>query len=767
MRRHAGRILAILIACPLWHGALSQATVPYSISSVHRDSASLLAGATQISIAGRITIATGVLDTLRLSVFVQDATGGIQAYGSRIDQPARLGDSVVVTGVVKPYRGVLELADATLTVVPGTRRLVVPAALDRPNSQTLAVTTGCLVTLTGRVTGARVVSGSTRLRLSAPDAPSGRGPMVSVDAGDDDFGLDRFSVGDLVEVTGVLSRRDERRSPTAEYMVLVADAGGVRRVGFTANQRKDFLLALVPVLLALGLVWTRLVARGNKRQLRAVEERFHALYDDSADAVLVLDAARRITEANIAAAALTALSPEALRGRTLLELFADSDAELVSRTLRDALAHGSVDCVAHLHRPPTGCVDVSLRVAVIPNGRDHHTLAVIRDLSAQRQLEAQLRQAQKMEAVGQLAGGVAHDFNNLLTVILMHCELLAAQFVNDPAVLPDVLVIKDAGERAAGLTRQLLAYSRKQLLQPQALDLNRVTNDIALMLRGMVGDDVALTLDLSHDVCCVRADPGQLGQVLMNLAVNARDAMPDGGQLVIATAVMGHGEVRTHLGTPVPEGDYVLLCVSDSGIGMSAEVQERAFEPFFTTKPLGGGTGLGLATTYGIIHQSGGFVALESRVGHGTSVRIFLPKDTAAIPAADGAPKPISSGSETILFVEDEDAVRALAERVLRQAGFTVLSAPSGTDAIELAEAHLGQIDTLVTDVVMAGMSGRELHARLAASGRCRHVLYISGYTDDEILRRGLETRTMPYLEKPFTGAQLVERVRAVLDARQ
>jgi PAS domain S-box-containing protein len=389
-----------------------------------------------------------------------------------------------------------------------------------------------------------------------------------------------------------------------------------------------------------------------------------------------------------------------------------------------------------------------------------------RDVTEQRHLEEQFRQAQKMEAVGQLAGGIAHDFNNLLTAILGNTQLLLRDLPPGDASRSDVEEIRKASERAAALTRQLLAYSRRQLLQPEVLDLNVVVAEMDRMLRRLIGEHIALATALAPDLGRVRADPSQLEQVIVNLVVNARDAMPDGGRLTIETANVDLDETYTeqHLGAAA--GAYAMLAVTDTGTGMDASVRAHLFEPFFTTKEVGKGTGLGLATVYGIVKQSGGYISVYTEPGHGSSFKVYLPR-TAPLPpaAAPAASRPTATrGSETILIVEDEAAVLALSRRALEKQGYTVLAAANPADALRLVERHGGAIHLLLTDVVMPGMSGRELAEQLAARRAGIRVLYMSGYPGDAIAQGGTLAPGSAFLSKPFAPDGLARKVRDVLD---
>jgi signal transduction histidine kinase len=394
-------------------------------------------------------------------------------------------------------------------------------------------------------------------------------------------------------------------------------------------------------------------------------------------------------------------------------------------------------------------------------------LAHAEDTTERRRLEEQLRQVQKMDAVGRLAGGVAHDFNNLLTVITSYSELALLGMGDDDPHRGDVVAIRDAAFRAASLTRQLLTFSRRQVVRPAALDLNAVVDGIAPMLRRLIGAEVEIVRKAARPLGRVSADRGQVEQVLINLAVNARDAMPGGGTLTLTTADVELDEQYAALHPPASAGAHVMLAVSDTGHGMDETVRARVFEPFFTTKEVGQGTGLGLSTVYGIVRQSGGHIAIYSEPGHGTTVKVYLPRVTAAeaapaeLPAAAPA---LVGGAETVLLVEDDEAVRELARGVLARSGYAVVEARDGRDAVRVAGEALGRVDLLVTDVVMPGLGGRALFAELAARRPGLRVLYMSGYTDDDVLRRGLLDPGMAFLEKPFTATGLARAVRAVLD---
>lgn len=397
-----------------------------------------------------------------------------------------------------------------------------------------------------------------------------------------------------------------------------------------------------------------------------------------------------------------------------------------------------------------------------------HFLAIQQDVTEQRLLEDQFRQAQKMEAVGRLAGGVAHDFNNLLTVISSYSELLLADLPATDPRRADLEEIHKAAGGAAALTRQLLAFSRKQVLQPTVLDLNAVVAGADKMLRRLIGEDIDLVSVLARDLGEVRADAGQVEQVIMNLAVNARDAMPAGGKLTIETANVELDNTYAELHRAVAPGAYVLLSVSDGGTGMDEQTKAHVFEPFFTTKEQGKGTGLGLATVYGIVKQSGGYIWVYSELGRGTVFKIYFPRveDAASAPTAPTAPTaPMNlRGTETVLVAEDAAAVRAVVQQVLGHHGYHVLAAADSRSALELGTRHDGPVHLLVTDVVMPEMSGRQLADRLQERRPTLKVLFVSGYTDDAITRHGILEPGIAFLQKPFTPESLARKVREVLD---
>jgi two-component system cell cycle sensor histidine kinase/response regulator CckA len=437
-------------------------------------------------------------------------------------------------------------------------------------------------------------------------------------------------------------------------------------------------------------------------------------------------------------------------------------------TVGKAMNAGADFSTLHRTRWPDGEVrwlSGAGRVLLDDGGAPVRAVGISLDVTERRSLEEQYQQAQKMEAVGRLAGGVAHDFNNLLTVILGYCELLLEDFKPGDRHQADIAQIQNAGARAGGLTRQLLAFSRKQIIEPTLLDLNLIATDMRAMLGRLIGEDVKVVLALRPELAPVTADRGQVEQVVMNLAVNARDAMPKGGTLTIETANVELDEHYAKTHQPVKPGSYVALTVSDTGTGMTPEVQARLFEPFFTTKEVGKGTGLGMATVYGIVSRSGGSVGVYSEIGKGTSFKVYFPRAGAADMVLE-APIPVTParvGTQTVLVVEDEGELRELARRLLQRQGYTVLVAANADEALRLFEANQS-IDVLLTDVVMPGASGPALTRQLVEQRPALRVIYMSGYTEDAIVHHGVLKPGIAFLNKPFTSETLGARIREVLE---
>jgi PAS domain S-box-containing protein len=484
--------------------------------------------------------------------------------------------------------------------------------------------------------------------------------------------------------------------------------------------------------------------------------------------IVTLDLEGRVVTLNGAAEALLGCPPGSARGHPLAEVLAHAP-ELAAILQGVVRRRTGTTATVSLAGRPSGPVPVEVTAAMLQGsgGQDLGVVAIVRDLTAVRALEAQLRHAQKMEAVGRLAGGVAHDFNNLLTVITGRSQLLLLKLPLDSPLRRDADLIEETAHRASALTRQLLAFSRKQILQPRVVELNEIVRSMEAMLGRLIGEDIRLVTHLEPAAGCVHADPAQLEQVIVNLVVNARDAMPLGGQLTLETRRVELDEAfaRQHVG--LHPGPHVRLVVRDTGVGMDTVTKAHLFEPFFTTKGPGKGTGLGLATVYGIVTQSGGAIRVDSEPGQGATFTIDLPRADGGVEArADrSAVRAALHGSETVLLVEDEAEVRGLARDVLERHGYTILEAADGNEALRIGRDHPGPIHLLLTDVVMPRMGGRELADRLTTVRRETKVLYVSGYTDDAVLRQGAAGTGTPFLEKPFTADSLAAKVREVLDA--
>ena len=451
-------------------------------------------------------------------------------------------------------------------------------------------------------------------------------------------------------------------------------------------------------------------------------------------------------------------------GRRAGDIFPNRDDATVSnmhRCLRDTTV---IRCnIAYDFGPSGGVRHYELTLG--PQAPDRVIVHAV-DTTGRVELEAQLRQAQKMEAVGQLAGGVAHDFNNILTVIGAHSSFLLESLGADDPQREDAEMIHKAGVRAAGLTRQLLAFGRKQLLRPVVVEVNAVVADASKMLARLIGEEIAITLDLARDVGLVMADAGQIEQVLVNLAVNARDAMPHGGRLTITTHDVTHTGGNAGALRIMPPGDYVLVEVQDTGVGMDAQTRARLFEPFFTTKALGKGTGLGLATVYGIVKQSGGYILVESARNEGTTFSVYLPRlgrDTSA-ESVQAAASAIARGTETVLLIEDEASVREVATQVLKRQGYHVLQAQDGFQALSIVSTFDARIHLVLSDAAMPGLSGAETCRRLLELRPELKVVFMSGYTDDDVLRRGVVRSDVVFVQKPFDPAELARVVRQTLD---
>ena len=505
-----------------------------------------------------------------------------------------------------------------------------------------------------------------------------------------------------------------------------------------------------------------------RREREAGEARYRRLVETAHEGVWTVDRDQRTSYVNPRMAAMLGYTPDEMIGRSLFDFMHDDGREEAKRRVEKG-RRGIADAqeVQLRHRDGTKLWGfISTSPILDECGSYTGSLAMVMDMTEHRKLQTHLRQAQKIEAVGQLAGGVAHDFNNLLTVIKGFTTFLLEDLPQDDPRRGDVRGIDEASDRAATLTRQLLAFSRRQILEPRLLDLNDIVGQFGKMIRRLVPADIEITTTLAPDLRLVEVDPGQVEQVLMNLAVNARDAMPDGGKLMIETSNAELDEAYAGTHVPVVPGQYVLLTVSDTGHGMDNETQARVFEPFFTTKEKGKGAGLGLPTVYGIVKQSGGYVWVYSEPGQGTTVRVYLPRASITTTTANGAATsaPKRRGAETILLVEDEASVRGVARRALDRHGYTVIEAMTGADALQICERSSESIDLIISDLVMPEMGGRELAAEVRARHPHVRMLFMSGYTEDAALRRNVLDPAEAFIGKPFTLDALTRKVRDVLD---
>jgi two-component system cell cycle sensor histidine kinase/response regulator CckA len=513
--------------------------------------------------------------------------------------------------------------------------------------------------------------------------------------------------------------------------------------------------------------------------LKESEEKYRQLVNYAPSGILELDiAANKLITVNDVACEYTGYTKEELFSMNLFDLLTEDSKRLFKERVSKMSGGEEIsESIEYKIKRKDGkelvCI-VNSRITFDEDGRPIKSTIVVNDITDLRQseeekkkLEAQFIQAQKMEAIGRLAGGVAHDFNNLMTSVIGNADLALMNLREENPLREYLKEIEKAGDRAASLTRQLLAFSRKQIFKPEVLDLNNGIREIEKMLGRMIEDDIELKTAPGPSLCRVEVDPTHIDQVIMNLAINARDAMPQGGKLTIETTNVELDKAcfRTH-GVEEQPGPYVMLAVSDTGIGMDEETQSHIFEPFFTTKKRGKGTGLGLSTVYGIVKQSGGFIWVYSEPGQGTTFKVYLPRvegDAESV-KKERAPMEDLSGSETVLIVEDDDALRDLAQRILQLYGYRVLEAKQGEDALRVTDEHEGPIQLMVTDVVMPGMSGRELAERLKPLYPDMKILYMSGYTDNSIVHHGVLAKGLNFIQKPFTPEGLASKVREILD---
>jgi len=504
----------------------------------------------------------------------------------------------------------------------------------------------------------------------------------------------------------------------------------------------------------------------GEEALRSAHAELNQIFETAADGMRIIDADFNVLRVNETFVQLSGVPREEAVGKKCYEVFSDSSCRTPDCPLPRILnGEERIEADVDKKRPDGSAVSCLMTAKPLkrPDGEIVGMVADYKDLTARKRLEEQLSHSQKMEAMGRLAGGVAHDFNNLLSAIIGYSELILLKLDQKDPVRRDVEQIHRAGIRAADLTRQLLAFSRKQRLEPRLLDLNAVITDMKKILLRVIGEDIKLTTRLDRNLGLVQADPGQIEQVIMNLAVNARDAMPQGGNLAIETGCTTLSEENP---SALPPGTYVTLTVSDTGLGMDPETQSHIFEPFFTTKDPGKGTGLGLATVYGVVKQSGGDISVTSAPGQGTTFRIYLPRVEATVAAFQEELSEASSwlGRETVLLVEDEEMVRNLAAEVLKKNGYTVLVVSNPGEALLLAERHPEPIHLVLADVVMPLMNGPELAGRISRLRPKAQVLFMSGYADETLARHGLLEADAACVHKPFTQETLVRKIREILD---
>ncbi len=520
---------------------------------------------------------------------------------------------------------------------------------------------------------------------------------------------------------------------------------------------------------ALLICWFNAALRATQESLRRSESNFRSLVMNAPYGICRCNSLGILQDANPALVEMFGYtSAHDLRGRHLGSMYADAQQWFQTADYFHAgkeFNNLTTECVSK----DGSTIVARISGRSIPNGKDGSSFEIfMEDVSETRALELQFRQSQKMEAIGRLAGGIAHDFNNLLMVISGYAEFLLDRLGPDPRLRGPAQEISKATARATSLTRQLLAFSRKQMLAPKVLELNEVVSENLKMLTRMIGEDIDLVMVPDAALGAVRADPGQIDQVIMNLAVNARDAMPQGGKLTIETAntTLDENFARTH--PPLVPGDYIMLAISDTGIGMDSETLSHIFEPFFTTKGAKG-TGLGLSTVYGIVKQSGGFVFADSQPQHGSTFRVYFPRadgreESAATPGFAGLPR-ADRGRETILLVEDEGNVRHLVRQYLERQGYKILEAEDGAAALQIVDGFQGSIDLLLTDVIMPAMNGRELAAKIAKAFPGVRILYMSGYAENAVGHDGMIDAGINLLQKPFSLPALKDRLRELLDS--
>jgi PAS domain S-box-containing protein len=721
----------------------------------------------RVHVRGRVT-----LQWPGRTLCIQDATQGLCAQTAQT-APLGAGDLVDVAGFPASGGFTPTMTDATFRLVgPGRSVTPVPVtaaqALSGDRDSALVQVEGQLI---GQANGApqprlAVRSGNTVFAAVLPTAMAG-------DA------VPHLSEGSKLRITGICSVQVDAQQMAlgegvmrpASFRILLRsprDVVIVEEAPWWNRERALAALAVLGVVALSVFAWVLLLRKRVAEQTGAIaleKERYRSLVDHAPDIVFASGLDGSLTSVNPAAELLLGYTQEELLGRKIWELVPAAQREAAREHARRLLAGespGPLECEVRTKGGGMLVVEVNLSV-MRKDGKPVTVHGILRDATERRRLEEQLLQAQKLEAIGRLAGGVAHDFNNLLTVINGYSDMFLKELAEDDPKRPGIEEIRDAGECAAAITKQLLTFGQRQISSPRPLDLNALIRGAERMLQRLIDEQIRLETDLDPALDPVQADPGQMNQLLLNLSVNARDAMPEGGRLAIATANARFDSENAPRGCQ--PGAYVKLTVADTGAGMDEETMRHLFEPFFTTKPSGLGTGLGLATVYAIVKQAGGNIGVDSEPGKGCRFEIHLP-------CAVGPPEPVSPPAFelapgqrdlTVLVVEDQDSVRRLVSHALHGCGCRVLEAASGDEALRLAEAVEGGCQLVVTDVVMPGMSGKTLAEQLRARWPEIKVLFMSGYPNEVILRHGLMNGQVNYLGKPFTPSELAAKVREVM----
>jgi PAS domain S-box-containing protein len=738
----------------------------------HRPIASLLRFAPQGASGHRVRVrAVVTFQQPGSELFIKEENDGLQVRTLETT-PLQTGDLVEVAGfpAVGEYSAVLR--DAVFRHI-GTGPALAPVsvtaeqALDGSHDADFVRITARLLDATPGPNTLNMESGKILFLAQVED------PVLAKS-------LEALVPGSLLQLTGIcVLEADEDHSPQS-FRILVRSMNDVAVIEPPPWWNIKRMLRIIAILAAVALattLWAFLLKRQVAEKTDSIRdslereassrERYQELFENANDMVFTCDLEGHLTSLNKAGRRMVGCDiPDVLR-MNLAQILAPEHSALAREMLQSASEEGQRTYEVEIVTRKNGRLRVDLGTSLIERtGKPPEVQGIGRDITRHRRLEDQLRHAQKMEAAGRLAGGVAHDFNNLLTVISGFGQLVLGRLESTDPKYPHMAELLKAADRGATLTRQLLAFSRQQVLQPQVLDLNLTLANISRMLRHLIGEDVELSIVPGPGLGRVKTDPGEIDQVILNLAVNARDAMPHGGRLILQTENVNLDEARAAGHYPIRPGQYVLLTVSDTGCGMDAETQKHIFEPFFTTKEQGKGTGLGLATVHGIVHQSGGYIYVYSELGNGSCFKIYLPRvDQVAEPAKGRqALEHHARGTETILVVEDEAMVRDLTLEVLKESGYTVIAAERPDDALRICAQNQVPIDLLLTDVVMPGMSGLELVERLKPQRPKMKVLYVSGYTADAVARRGMSDPKTAFLQKPFAPGALVRKVRDVLE---